>query len=194
LFAVTPPSNESRVPVDLPILIIAGTDDPVGGRTRTIQNLITRYMWRGHLALAYRFYAGGRHEILNEAEKDQVHRDVGLWLAQVLDRKEDATATMPARRRRGDDRWRQVLTALGGQCLTIGMRSPDYRSPRITSPAAHAGSSQASALTAATTRAANLRGRPGRGASARPSRPPLAEPPAPFAAGVIAVALCRRYP
>ena len=107
------PENESRVPVDLPILIIAGTDDPVGGRTRTIQDLITRYMWRGHLALAYRFYAGGRHEILNEAEKGQVHRDVGRWLAQVLDRKGDATATMPARRRRGDDRRREVLTASG---------------------------------------------------------------------------------
>ena len=34
----------------------------------------------------YRFYAGGRHEILNEAEKDRVHRDVGHWLRQILDR------------------------------------------------------------------------------------------------------------
>src|SRR5262249_44054623 len=31
------PGNESRIPVELPILIIAGTDDPVGGKTRTIQ-------------------------------------------------------------------------------------------------------------------------------------------------------------
>jgi len=36
------PENESRVPVDLPVLFIAGTDDPVGARTITIQNLITR--------------------------------------------------------------------------------------------------------------------------------------------------------
>lgn len=80
------PANESRVPVDLPILIIAGTDDPVGGKTRTIQDLITRYMRQGHLALDYRFYSGGRHEILNEAEKDLVHRDVGRWLSQIVDR------------------------------------------------------------------------------------------------------------
>ena len=32
------------------------------------------------------FYADGRHEILNEREKDDVHRDVGHWLAWVLDR------------------------------------------------------------------------------------------------------------
>ena len=80
------PEKESRVPVDLPILIIAGTDDPIGSRTRTIQDLITRYMRQGHLALDYGFYAGGRHEILNEPEKDRVHRDVGHWLSQILDR------------------------------------------------------------------------------------------------------------
>lgn len=77
--------NESRIPVDLPILLIAGTDDPVGGKTVTIQGLITRYMTNGHRALEYRFYAGGRHEILNEAEKDCVHRDIGHWLTQILD-------------------------------------------------------------------------------------------------------------
>jgi alpha-beta hydrolase superfamily lysophospholipase len=78
--------NESRVPLDLPILIVAGTQDPVGGNTGTIQGLITRYMKHGHRALSYRFYAGGRHEIFNEAEKDTVHRDIGHWLTQILDR------------------------------------------------------------------------------------------------------------
>jgi alpha-beta hydrolase superfamily lysophospholipase len=80
------PETESRVPVDLPILALAGTDDPVGDRTRTIQKLITRYMSRGHLALDYRLYAGGRHEILNEAGKDRVHRDVAHWMSWILDR------------------------------------------------------------------------------------------------------------
>lgn len=77
--------NEARIPVDLPILIVAGTEDPVGGKTATIQQLISRYMARGQLALQYRFYPGGRHEILNEAEKDRVHRDIGHWLSQILD-------------------------------------------------------------------------------------------------------------
>ncbi|CPU47304.1 lysophospholipase [Mycobacteroides abscessus] len=78
------PEKESRIPVDLPILIIAGSDDPVGGRTATIQSLISRYMAEGHRRLQYRFYAGGRHEILNEPEKDRVHRDIGYWLDAVL--------------------------------------------------------------------------------------------------------------
>lgn len=79
------PENESRIPVELPILVIAGSDDPVGGRTETIQSLITRYLAEGHRRLEYRFYAGGRHEVLNEPEKDRVQRDVGLWLESVLD-------------------------------------------------------------------------------------------------------------
>jgi alpha-beta hydrolase superfamily lysophospholipase len=43
-------------------------------------------MGQGQLQLEYRFYAGGRHEILNESEKDQVHRDIAHWLTEVLDR------------------------------------------------------------------------------------------------------------
>jgi alpha-beta hydrolase superfamily lysophospholipase len=78
--------NESRIPVDLPILVIAGTEDPVGGNTITVQSLINRYLRQGHRSLCYRFYAGGRHEILNEPEKDRVHRDIGHWLTQTLDK------------------------------------------------------------------------------------------------------------
>ncbi len=79
------PENESRIPADLPILLIAGTEDPVSAQTVTIQDLIIRYMRQGQLSLEYRFYAGGRHEILNEAEKDSVHRDVAHWLTHILE-------------------------------------------------------------------------------------------------------------
>jgi alpha-beta hydrolase superfamily lysophospholipase len=56
------PENESRIPHDLPVLLIAGTDDPIGAKTTTIQDLITRYMRQGQLELEYRFYAGGRQK------------------------------------------------------------------------------------------------------------------------------------
>jgi alpha-beta hydrolase superfamily lysophospholipase len=87
------PENESRIPIDLPILIIAGTEDPVGAKTTTIQSLITRYMKEGHLSLSYRFYARGRHEIFNEPEKERVHRDIGQWLTQALDHRVFKTET-----------------------------------------------------------------------------------------------------
>ncbi|WP_323119382.1 alpha/beta hydrolase [Burkholderia alba] len=80
------PENETRIPKSLPILVVAGTLDLVGGNTVSIQSLITRYMHQGHLALAYRFYPGDRHEILNGFNKDIVQRDVGAWLDDVLAR------------------------------------------------------------------------------------------------------------
>jgi alpha-beta hydrolase superfamily lysophospholipase len=87
------PGKESRIPADLPILILAGTEDPVGGRTKTIQRLITSYLSSGHRGLSYRFYPDGRHEILNEPERDQVHRDIGHWLDQILDTQASANRT-----------------------------------------------------------------------------------------------------
>jgi alpha-beta hydrolase superfamily lysophospholipase len=78
--------NESRIPANLPILIVAGTDDPVGENTKSIHSLIMRYMRQGHLALAYQFYPGNRHEILNEYGRERVHRDIVAWLDGVLER------------------------------------------------------------------------------------------------------------
>jgi alpha-beta hydrolase superfamily lysophospholipase len=79
------PTQEARIPADLPLLFIAGMDDPVSDRTRTIRELIARYLRNGHRALDCRFYRGGRHEILNEPERSRVHRDVKNWLSLVLE-------------------------------------------------------------------------------------------------------------
>ncbi|SAJ97452.1 acylglycerol lipase [Burkholderia multivorans] len=75
---------EMRIPPGLPVLIICGTEDTVGGNTDTVRQLVNRYMRQGHLDLSYVFYPGARHEILNEACKDKVHRDVAGWLSSVL--------------------------------------------------------------------------------------------------------------
>ncbi|MFW2270598.1 alpha/beta fold hydrolase [Burkholderia orbicola] len=77
--------HESAIPNALPILIIAGTEDPVGDRTRSIRELIVRYVRQGHLALSYRFYEGGRHEILNDTGKERVLHDIEHWLSVTLD-------------------------------------------------------------------------------------------------------------
>ncbi len=76
--------SESQIPKDLPILIICGKDDPVGEKTNSVQQLITRYMSYGINSLSYVFYPGQRHEILNEPCKDQVHLDIERWLNRIL--------------------------------------------------------------------------------------------------------------
>ncbi|UZW62182.1 alpha/beta fold hydrolase [Lysobacter enzymogenes] len=77
---------ESRIPGRLPLLVVGGEEDPVGKRTASIRGLIGRYMSLGLADLSFRFYPGDRHEILNEPDKDSVHRLIGHWIDSVLDR------------------------------------------------------------------------------------------------------------
>ncbi len=77
---------EAHIPTDLPLLIVAGEEDPVGRRTASIRALIARYLRRGLIDVSYRFYPGVRHELLNEPEKEQAHRHIGHWIDRVLAR------------------------------------------------------------------------------------------------------------
>ena len=78
-------TSESRIPKDLPLLLIAGEDDPVGEKAESVRALIARYMQSGLRDLCYRFYPGSRHELLNELERADVHRLLSNWMERVLD-------------------------------------------------------------------------------------------------------------
>jgi alpha-beta hydrolase superfamily lysophospholipase len=78
------PENERRIPKDLPIFILCGTRDPVGGMTTTVQALIDRYQHNGVRDLSHIFYNGVRHEPMNDFSRDQFHADVVTWLEQHL--------------------------------------------------------------------------------------------------------------
>lgn len=79
------PANEKHIPTDLPLYLFAGTHDPVGNRTRGIDALISRYRKRGHKDITHRYYTGGRHEMLNEINKDEVIRDLIAWIEEKTD-------------------------------------------------------------------------------------------------------------
>ncbi len=69
-----------NVPQNLPVLFIAGTADPVGSYCKTIRNLISSYKKNGVKDLESIFYEGARHELLNETNRNEVHRDVLNWI------------------------------------------------------------------------------------------------------------------
>ena len=72
--------QEAKIPKDLPIYLFAGTEDPVSNYTKGIQALIARYKKLGIKDLSYKFYEGGRHEMLNEINREDVFKDVIAWL------------------------------------------------------------------------------------------------------------------
>ena len=74
------PENEARVPKDLPILLVSGSQDPAGGNTQTVRLLMERYQALQLKDVTRRFYAGARHDILNETNRDEVQGDILQWL------------------------------------------------------------------------------------------------------------------
>lgn len=72
-----------RIAGDLPILITGGEQDPVGGE-KGMTRLAMRYAETSHQRVSLKIYPDGRHEMLNETNRDQVTAD---WLDWISERK-----------------------------------------------------------------------------------------------------------
>ena len=72
--------NINAIPKELPIYIMAGTMDPVGNKGKGVIKLYNMYKSLNIKDVKYKLYKDGRHEILNEINKDEVMTDIGTWL------------------------------------------------------------------------------------------------------------------
>ena len=70
----------SRIPQDLPLYIFSGSCDPVGANAKSVRLLINLYQKLGIKDLNFKFYPDGRHEMLNEINREEVMADVIKWL------------------------------------------------------------------------------------------------------------------
>ena len=66
---------------DLPVLLLAGEDDPVNDNLQALHYL--EQLWRdaGVTHIDHQYYPGGRHEMLNEINRDEVTTNLLRWLA-----------------------------------------------------------------------------------------------------------------
>ena len=86
MLEITSTHRLRRIPAALPILITGGENDPVGGRRG--QTRLTRvYERTGHADVTLKLYPGGRHELLNETNRDEFTRDVLEWIDGALTRR-----------------------------------------------------------------------------------------------------------
>ena len=75
----------SRVDADKSLLLIAGSDDPVGGYSKGVKKLDKFYRSKvGSKDVTLHLYDGARHEILNEQCKQEVYDDVVAWLDEKI--------------------------------------------------------------------------------------------------------------
>ena len=83
--AMWEPEAESAIRRDLPILVMGGDNDPVGGKNvQTVHDLVARYEALGAGPITVQLYRNGRHEMLNEVNRDEVEANLVAWLESVI--------------------------------------------------------------------------------------------------------------
>lgn len=73
-------SQIQQVPSDLPIFLVSGDEDPVGGHTKGVLKIYKDFKKAGIKDVTYKFYPQGRHEMLHETNRDEVIEDIIIWL------------------------------------------------------------------------------------------------------------------
>ncbi len=78
------PEWYNSVPKDIPILVISGEMDPVGNYGAGLREVHTKLLESGHSQAQLKLYEGGRHEILNEINKDEVYADILAFVENTV--------------------------------------------------------------------------------------------------------------
>jgi alpha-beta hydrolase superfamily lysophospholipase len=76
--------NVIHIPKELPIYILSGEKDPVGNNTKGVMKLINTYKRIGLKNIKYKFYKNGRHEMLNDINRDEVIEDIINWINEII--------------------------------------------------------------------------------------------------------------
>lgn len=67
-----------------PIYVFSGTEDPVGEKTKGVKRLLKAYQKHGFANVIHKFYESGRHELLNETNREEVTSDFIDWFKQQI--------------------------------------------------------------------------------------------------------------
>ena len=78
------PGRLSQIPKSLPIYVFAGDKDPVGHQGRGVRKLVDLFKAAGIGRVDLKLYPNGRHEMLNEINREEVVQDLQTWLADVI--------------------------------------------------------------------------------------------------------------
>lgn len=79
---VVSPSCAAKVPKGLPVLFVAGAEDPVGACGKGVRAAADLLRRAGVRDVEVKLYEGMRHEILNELGRAQVYTEVVGWIEE----------------------------------------------------------------------------------------------------------------
>ena len=79
------PANLKKMDTSMPVLFIAGEDDPVGAMGKGVKRSCAAFQKAGMQDVTLKLYPGLRHEILNEKPMQQtVYADIHDWLSRYI--------------------------------------------------------------------------------------------------------------
>ncbi len=84
LWKLTDDENVEQMPVELPVLMLSGAEDPVGGYGIQVSQVYESYVKLGMKDVKMQLYHDDRHELLNELDRDQVYQDIFEWVEKHL--------------------------------------------------------------------------------------------------------------
>jgi alpha-beta hydrolase superfamily lysophospholipase len=77
------PAELSKIRPNLPIYIFAGDKDPINHDLEWLKPLAERYRAAGVADVTEKYYPNGRHEMLNETNRDEVLNDLLAWIRRT---------------------------------------------------------------------------------------------------------------
>lgn len=78
------PKQQRKIRKDIPVYLVTGEVDSSNHGFVGINNLANAYRDAGLLKVDTKGYPGGRHEMLNELNRDEVMSDLAAWMTYVL--------------------------------------------------------------------------------------------------------------
>lgn len=86
IYRVQKKANLRRMPKDLPILMVAGKDDPVGDYGKGVKKAYKSIKQAGIINIQWKLYNTDRHELMNESDRKKVMEDIYHWI-MILQKK-----------------------------------------------------------------------------------------------------------
>lgn len=77
---ITNKKNLTAMNKNMPVYFMSGDMDPVGECGKGVQKAYNNFLEVGMKDVSIKLYPGGRHEMLNEINKDEVYADILAWL------------------------------------------------------------------------------------------------------------------
>jgi len=82
---ISKPRNLERMKKDLPVYFMSGDADPVGENGKGVLRAYRSFLKAGMKDVAVKLYHEGRHEMLNELNREEVYKDILNWIEAEME-------------------------------------------------------------------------------------------------------------